>query len=602
MLALATDAEARGRTRLRMVPIERPEPPDAAPVVAPRTGAIPIMDQRPALSTVDRQLTVALPILPGADVPTLRLLPAAIGFELDVAATPDELHGRLAAAVEQSGDLWRIDVRPVLGGARARVVHRERTVAVAAGRGPTEVVVVFGAMGEDARLRAFADAVRLPLPEPTELGANLEVWQDAERTVAAGELTEAKRRWERLLELPQLADLAALRIAELYVASGHVNEALAQLRSVSRRYPRTAGAALARLDVLHLESLLGTGHPDAEQVDVAAVIVDRPAFEPFAALRAAMVLRGLGEYELALRRLPEATRLPASWRHAATMLREDLVALAIAAPALRGDARRTAVHHLRWGERLEQHADRDRIEDVVAEAYAALGLFDRAVPLLKQRLRALPGPVDEADVVGRLAHAYRMLGDRVRAREALQFQIAAHPRSPGLVPELRADIIALAETSGIAAARARIAELQRGTRDVRVRTALDVIAADVTEAWGTPAQIVQALSTMRGDDDDPTERAQAFAIALARAGRAEEAAPLLRAWIDRTAAPEARDRLTYHLASCELALGRPQDAERMLARIAIDGTRWGLVARARLRERALAKTVAALSPALEPTP
>jgi hypothetical protein len=101
-------------------------------------------------------------------------------------------------------------------------------------------------------------------------------------------------------------------------------------------------------------------------------------------------------------------------------------------------------------------------------------------------------------------------------------------------------------------------------------------------------------------DSDPA-RAQSFAIALARAGRADEAAPRLRAWIDRTADAEARDRLSYHLALCEIALGHREDADRILGRIAIDGTRWGLVARARLREETLARTVAALEPRREGT-
>jgi hypothetical protein len=168
---------------------------------------------------------------------------------------------------------------------------------------------------------------------------------------------------------------------------------------------------------------------------------------------------------------------------------------------------------------------------------------------------------------------------------------------------LRAEVIALAASSGLAAARARIDELRRRTDDQALHGMLTTLAADVAEAWGTPAQIVQALSTMTRDGwDDSTTRPQAFAVALARAGRAAEAAPLLRAWIDRTADPEARDRLTYHLALCELALGHHADADRILGRIAIDGTRWGLVARARLREQALRRTVAALAPAKESTP
>ncbi len=571
----------------------RPEAKIAAPGTDARgAGALTVSTARPRLANVERQLVLELPRTE-RDA-TVRLLPAALGVELDIQAPVADVRAAIASAIETSPDAWYVDAREILDGTRARVVHRDRSIAAAVGRADGRIVVAFGALGEEARLRAFADTVRLPLPEPTELGADLEVWQEAERSIAAGELPEAKRRWERLADQPKLADLAALRTAELYIASGHVNEALAQLRAVSRRFPRSTGAALARLDVLHLEALTGLARAEPEQVDVAAASVDRAAFEAFISMRAAMVLVELGEHELALRHLPDPSGLPAVWRGPASALGEDLVASTIVAPALRGDPRGTAVHHVRWSVRVDRHADRDRILDVVAAAYTALGLHDRAVPLLRARLRELPGAIDEADVVGRLAHGYRMLGDRVRAHEALDFQVAAHPRAPGLVAELRAEVIATAAEKGLLAARGRMSELKGRTTDSDVRVAISTLGADVAEAWGTPAQIVQALSGMTSDADPA--RAQSFAIALARAGRADEAAPRLREWIDRTADPEARDRLSYHLALCEIALGHRGDADRILGRIAIDGTRWGLVARARLREETLARTVAALEP------
>lgn len=599
MLALvAGDAAAGTKKKPRREPIAAAadrEPATDRDVTPAQRPALTIAHTRPMLGNVERQLSLELPIT--SIDPVVRILPAGIGIEIDVRAPVADVQAAIASAIETAPESWKIDARAVLGGTRARIVHRERNIAVAVGRAQGRVLVAFGALGEDARLRAFADAVRLPLPEPGELGADLEVWQDAERTVATAELSEAKRRWERLADVPQLADLAMLRIAELYIVSGHVNEALAQLRAVSRRFPRSSGAALARLDVLHLEALTGTGRADPDQVDVAAAVVDRASFEPFAAVRAAMVLREIGEHELALRHLPDPATLPPQWRREATALDEDLVASTVAAPALRGDPRATAIHYLRWGARLAGHPDSDRIDDIVADAHAALGLHARAVPLLRGRLRGMPDSVDEADIVARLAHAYRMLGDRVRAHEALDFQIAAHPGTPGLVAELRAEVIATARANGLATARARIGELRSRTTDADVHAALTTVAADIAEAWGSPAQIVQALSAMARDGwDEPEARAQAFAIALARAGRSIEAAPLLRAWIDRTADPDARDRLSYHLALCERALGHTADADRILGRIAIDGTRWGLVARARLREQTLAQTVATLAP------
>ena len=325
-------------------------PAAATAPTSSRAGALVIAPQRPRLANVEHQLVLELPSTE-RDA-TVRLLPAALGVEIDVQAPLADVRAAITSAIETGPDAWHVDAREIMGGTRARIVHRDRSIAAVVGRADGRIVIAFGALGEDARLRAFADAIRLPLPEPAELGADLEVWQDAERSIAAGELPEAKRRWERLADVPKLADLAALRIAELYIASGHVNESLAQLRAVSRRFPRSTGAALARIDVLHLEALTGLARAEPEQVDVAAAVVDRAAFEPFTAVRAAMVLTELGEHELALNHLPDPAGLPPAWRGPATSLGEDLVASTIVAPALRGDPRGTAIHHLRWSGRV----------------------------------------------------------------------------------------------------------------------------------------------------------------------------------------------------------------------------------------------------------
>src|SRR5262249_53313466 len=157
------------------------------------------------------------------------------------------------------------------------------------------------------------DDIMRPMPEPTELGAELEVWQEAERVTMAGDLPEARRRWERLVGVPRFADLATVRIAELYVASGHVNEALSRLRGVSRGYPRSTGAALARLDVLQLEAITGLGVAAPEQVDIAVDAVERHGFGAYARLRAAAVLRELDAPALALERMPTVDTLPEEW-------------------------------------------------------------------------------------------------------------------------------------------------------------------------------------------------------------------------------------------------------------------------------------------------
>ncbi|HET6581833.1 MAG TPA: hypothetical protein VFG69_00275, partial [Nannocystaceae bacterium] len=181
---VAGDASAGTKTR---------KAPAAAVVGGEREptprSQLTIAHARPMLGNVERQLSIELPLAP-ID-PVVRVLPAAVGLEIDVRAPVANVQAALANAIETAPEPWIVTARPVLGGTRARIVHRERNIAVAVGRAHGRVVVAFGALGEDARLRAFADAIRLPLPEPADLGADLEVWQDAERTVATGELAEA---------------------------------------------------------------------------------------------------------------------------------------------------------------------------------------------------------------------------------------------------------------------------------------------------------------------------------------------------------------------------------------------------------------------------
>lgn len=580
--------------------------PRRAPAVAPAVQAparpgdpIAVGSVRPQLHGVLRQVELALPV-PPRSVPVVRGLVGQIGVEIDVMLPPKAL----SEAIDGIEDPWRVETRAIVGGTRITIVHPQRTVAIAAGRHDGAVLVAFGASDEQGRLRAFADDIMRPLPEPSELGAELEVWQEAERATASGDLPEARRRWERLVGVPRFADLATFRIAELYVASGHVNEALSQLRGVSRGYPRSTGAALARLDVLQLEAITGIGEPALEQVDIAADAVERPGYAAYARLRAAAVLRELDAPALALQRMPKDDDLPAAWRMPASALREDLLGLALAAPALRGDPRTAAIHWYAWSDQLGEHGRREAIVDAVAAAHERLALFDVALPLLQTRLRGGLDAVDEADVVGRMTHAYRMLGDEPRAAEAIDFQLASHPSAPGLLDEIRASAITLAERDGFPTARARLDELRAVTKDAQVLAALQRTEIELALGWGTPAQIVQSLSVVSpapASANEPTldpvvrRDRHELAVALVRAGRHADAVGPLRAEIDRTADPQERDRLAYHLALAELELGHEADAVRILERIANDGTRWGLVARARLHERRLAAAVATLS-------
>jgi tetratricopeptide (TPR) repeat protein len=579
----------------------------SSPVAArvPGKRRTPAPASVPATAHVTGMLREEVLELPLGATPTnhqVRALPGTLGFEIQLAVPPEAV----AAALDALPAPWRAEVRALEGGVRIRVVHTRPGVAFATSRSGATLRVAYGIADEQTRLRAFATMVRLPLPEPEDLGAELEVWQDAERQMASGDLPEAKRLWERLAEVPRLADLAALRVAELYIASGHINEALSQLRAVSRNHPRSAGAALARLDVLHLETLIGGAKPTLAQIDIAAAVIDRAGFDEFAALRASMVLRDLGNSTAALSRIPDAAPLPELWRLAAESLRQDLVADALIGPALRGDPRGTAIAWERWSAQAEHLDDRDIVTDVVSEAHERLGLFETALPMLQQHLRKIASAADEADLVGRVAHAYRMLGDVERASFAIDFQLGAHADAPGLHAEIEALAITKCATEGLPAARTWLAAARKRAASAATSQAIDAIDDELVLGWGTPAQIVHSLGSSDGsttmnpatpDTELAIRNARALAVALVRVGRHAPAAEMLRNLAGRTEDPNERDRLSYYLGVAEQGLGRHDDAQAIFRHISTHGTTFGQLAITRLQEQRLANTVKVLSSA-----
>ncbi|MBK8237913.1 MAG: hypothetical protein IPK74_20480 [Deltaproteobacteria bacterium] len=557
----------------------------------------------PTVFGVQRQFLLELPLAAIAQW-ELRRLPGDVGFELLAATSGATL--REAAFTLDPAFVGTLDHEGER--ARLRVVHASGVVRFAHGPHDGKLTIAFGLASEETRLRELADALRRPLPEPAALGAELEVWQEAERVTAAGDLSQAMIRWERLTEVPALADLAALRVAELFITSGHVNEAMARLRGVARTHPRSVGAALARLDVLQLEAITGEGEPSRTQVDVAQAAVDGTEFDAFARLRATMVLHELGDIPGAFGRMPTPAELPPAWQGPAESMRQQLVELTMAAPMLRGDPRTSAIHWAAWSERVGQLVAGDAVVDAVAAAHERLGLFDVALPLLKQRLREHPTANAEADIVARLAHAYRMLDDLDRANEAVEFDVAAHPDVPSLPGTIAAIAIAHAERHGLAAGRSLLARYRKHASGAALPRAIDAIDIELVLAWGTPAQIVHVLSAMRSDPQhvetgapaisaDPVTASRhrhALAVALVRAGRHAEAEPLLRELAARSRDPVERDRLAYHLGVAELGERHRADAMRIFADVAGHGTRWSSLAKARMHEVRLDDAAAAL--------
>jgi hypothetical protein len=582
----------------------------AAPIAAAKPVRRGHHDRRapavePHVVGVQREMTLELPT--GGAPATVRKLPGALGFEVELATPPKQV----AALLDAIDAPWHVDVRALEHGVRIRVAHPHPGVSFATAERDGKLRIAFGAADEQTRLRAFAAIVQMPLPEPEDLGAELEAWQDAEDSVRRGEMAEAKRRWERLAEVPRLADLAALRVAELYAATGHINEALAQLRGVSSRHPRSAGAAIARIDVLHLEALTGMGTPTTAQIDVATAVVERPGFAAFAKVRAAMVLRDLGDAQAALARLPEPSSLSVAWREPTEALRQDLVALTLVGPMLQGDRRGTAIHWALWADRRGELTEEQAITDMVSEAHEALGLFDVALPLLQARLRTTPLASAEADLVGRVAHAYRMTGDVERASFAVEFQSETHADAPGLATELTALAVTRCERDGLAPTRTWLAGVRKRAGSAALSRAIDTLDGELLLGWGTPAQIVHSFggdashASSRPMPTDPattdaealtrTRRAHALAVSLVRVGRHAEATDMLRSLAGRTADPGERDRLAYYLGVAEHALGNTDDAHTIFTHISTHGTTFGQLAIARLQEQRLATAVATLT-------
>ncbi|MBX7081631.1 MAG: hypothetical protein K1X88_20685 [Nannocystaceae bacterium] len=603
-------------TALAPAPAEPPATPqaqaraDAAPSrPARRRGKRPARAGRvqdtvkppaPSLGDVERQFTVAVALPPTMSY-ELRPLPGAVGLELVAAAAPAVMR----EAAFSCDPAFACEVGHEGEAQRLRIVHPSGRVAFDGAREADQLVLRFGVLDEDARLHAISGAMQQPLPEPATLGAELELWQEAERVTRQGDLAQARIRWERLAEVPTLADLAELRLAELFIVSGHVNEALARLRAVARQHPRSLGAALARLDVLQLEAITKQGKPTVEQVDVALGAMIDSGFEPFARLRAAMVLLDMGEPTAAFLRMPEVGALPPAWTEAGEALRQHLAESTFAAPALRGDPRTTAIHWAAWHERAGTLTAHDAVLDVVAAAHERLGMFEPAIELLKQRLRSAPGSLREGDIVARLAHDYRMLGDGGRAAEAAQFAATNHPAVPSLPATIAALAIVRCEREGLSGGRTELQRFRDATRDAVLSRALDAIELELALAWGTPVQIVHLLTrdpqghamatVAHADPVTLTRHRHALAVALVRSGRYAEAAPMLRELSARSTDPLERDRLGYHLGVAELALGHAGDAAKIFAVVSEHGTSWSALAKARRHERRLELAAAALS-------
>ncbi|MGB1700993.1 MAG: tetratricopeptide repeat protein, partial [Nannocystaceae bacterium] len=271
--------------------------------------------------------------------PTAKGLPGRRGLEVDLPITVKEASDYLSKLPDE----LEYTVLPLESGVRIRVVHGAAEVRWSSRLKKRTYRIRIGPESEETRLRKLAARVQQAIPIPAKLGPLLELWQDAERATSRGNLAMARRLWEKLAEHPEHRDLARLRLAELFVVSGHVNEALERLRSVSRDHPRSTGAALARLTALHLEAITDDETPQVGQVVLAATSGDRSFYEAFTWMRSTEVFILLDAADRALHYFPAEASFPTVLRDSARMEHDRLLAAAIGVPALFGNDIETIV-------------------------------------------------------------------------------------------------------------------------------------------------------------------------------------------------------------------------------------------------------------------
>ncbi|GEM_PF-4143415 len=558
---------------------------------SPAGAAIP---WRP-LDGVEREVRLEFPIARGSTRSHVRQLPGERTLQIDLTGDP----AKIEQAARQIPDEFVLRLTPLEHGLRVRISHSSRPLSVQEPRRHPQGLhrLSFGALSEETRLRNLAERVRYPIPPPKNLGARLELWQEAEQATYEGRLEQAKRLWTKIAEERDLRDLAQCRMAELYVMSGHINEAKSRLREVARNNPRSSGAALARLTALNIDTIIGEGDPTYDQVMIAAAAGNRARYGAFAWLRATHVLSDLGAPDLALHHFPRIEQLPPRWQEAAKIERDRIVSASIGWPGSTSRPLDTAVRYAAWESLTSDHVERDSLRDLVADAYIQLGLYELAIPLLRDQLTRIPAAQEEARIVALLAIAYHGEEKSDHEREVLHFLVAKHPDVPGLHRSLKEFALSNLLDSGIDHARHQLAELRASANNKTTLRTLFSIEIELAQGWGTTAQQVQALEQMQKIGfDDPNIRSPALAIALAESGRYADAAPRLRAWISRTTDPERRDKMGYLLAQAEFSLKNDADGQRILDELATHGTQWGLVARARIRERALRQVIESLEP------
>lgn len=545
------------------------------------------------LQGVHLESTIEFQLDPKRFTPVHRPLPGEVGVEVDLPLSQAELSTLLRALPVE----YKADLTPLVDGTRLTITTRQERlrselVPPKRKRAKTPWVLRVALVTQEQRLREFADRIRLPIPFPENLDAQLELWKEAEQATFQRKVKKAKRLWQKVGEQKKIAHLAELRIAELFLITGHINEAIARLRDVSASYPRTMGAALARLTSLQLETLTGQGNPTAEQILMAAQSGHFRRFRNFANLRASFALVALNQEELALDRFPEPDFLPEIWRPNAKSLAYDALSRAIYRPLLAGLRADAIAQYQAWKSWVQRHPDRSIIERDIAQAYLSLGMSDKAIPLIRSQLEAFPDPRREARLVQLLVRGYHQKGSHEHELESLLFLLDRHPNTPGIDEDLRAFLLGRYQSQGWDFTLATANSLLSKKSPTHWKVTLLEALCEMAMAEDRPQIVVSRMEQRMAFPPEPSLRHQAdYALAMARLTPSKQAASLLRNVIGKVTASELHDRLAFALAQTEGALGDHDRQNKILDELVDKGTVWGLLARAHRRSDALQTVV-----------
>ena len=508
----------------------------------------------------------------------------------------------VAQALRPLGPPFQARLLP-LGAGHTRVILRHPTARLRAAAGTDEhaAEVWVGPESYASVLRRAAARARIPLPPVPGLGDKTAAWNEAERLLAARELERALPRYERLARLGAARDLAQLRIAHVYVASGHVREARARLEGLVRRLPRTPGAALARIWDHYLAVLAGDRSADPDVVEVAVLALDRSAYAPFVAFMAALVLDEIGSPARALAIGPTPEDLAAPYREAVARARRRFLLHALADAVFGGHARDAAMLAQAYPGELAAHPEAARAGAWAVEAWLGLADGERAEALARRLLALGPAAADEGRLVTLLAWSEALGDDFEKFAAALGFLARFHPDAPDLPALVRVFAARSYTARGYDPTFTDLARLaDRSASAPAIRTVILGSLADLALAEGRAADAANTLEAVTRHGAPAPERTRQLALAFADGGRKADAIPLLRQTVAATTDPELRDALAFVLAKAEIDLDRPADGEVILADLAQHGTRWGTIARLALRERDLQRLLSQAPPGAAP--